>query len=113
MAKQVFVKETTSKIMGRLQGRSLREENVETDDLLGHAEPKPSSKPLPTEIRSNICVLLVTLSTTRKRMMEDGSLSEEVHREIVEGLEGIGSIEGEGEEGSKMAAAQALIAWQS
>lgn len=88
----------------------------ETDDLLTDpAQQRPAIQRLPNEIKSNLCVLLVALSTTRKKMIDSGVLTEDTKRGIVEGLQGFGEgeDEGEGDEGLKMAVAQALIAWQS
>lgn len=116
VAAQVFVAETATKIMDRLQGSTLDRPTTETaDDLLGQPERRSSPKPLPTEIKSNICVLLVALSTTRAYCNDKGLLRDKVWRMIKDGLENLARAKEvvEGDEGWAQAVAQALIAWQS
>ncbi|KAG7575458.1 hypothetical protein FFLO_00277 [Filobasidium floriforme] len=116
VAAHVFVEETATKIMDRLQGSTLNGPTTETvDDLLGQPEPRTAPKPLPTEIKSNICVLLVALSTTRAYWNDKGILEDKVWRMIKDGLESLAWAREvvEGDQGWAQAVAQALIAWQS
>jgi hypothetical protein len=116
VAAHVFVEETATKIMDRLQVSTLNGPTTETvDDLLGQPEPRTAPKPLPTEIKSNICVLLVALSTTRAYCNDKGILEDKVWRMIKDGLESLAWAREvvEGDQGWAQAVAQALIAWQS
>jgi hypothetical protein len=113
VAKQTFTPAMFPLLLDHLKGKPLPAKPDNTSDLLTGSEPKPPAKALPNEIRSNICVLLVTLSTVRSKGRAEGWLASEDESEVIKALTAVSESTEDADQGVAGPAAQASIAWQS
>jgi len=113
VAKQTFNPSLLNTILNHLKGTPLPAKPDNASDLLTGSEPKTPDKPLPAEIRSNLCVLLVTLSTVRSNGRAEGWLPTEDEMEVIKVLTAISESTKDVDQGVAGPAAQASIAWQS
>jgi len=113
VAKQTFAPALLTTFLDHLKGKPLPAKPDNTSDLLTGSEPKPPLKPLQTEIRSNVCVLLVTLSTVRSKARAEGWLASEDESEVIRALTAVSESTDDADRGVAGPAAQASIAWQS